>query len=491
MPGFAPLAIAPIGESDFTPASVIPYEEHLLPPNALPFEKALSATLQRVLNVPIPVRDVWSAERCPAPLLPWMAWGFSVDVWDEAWPEQKKRAIIAQSFELHRRKGTLDGIARHLSFAGAPLRAAIVPPDKFFLAHAFTDEQRAAWLARFAQIRIFRFRNRGVQTYGAFTSRGAYKLHKSFLGDQSGNPTFFPYTTDAPDRWGRRAFLWDKGSHPLATGLETPMRWIEREKVVQQEHVYDYERVLIPGKARSVFLGSTSARGNFGRKDGRWFPIKSRANTRIVTLSVQRDLDIHTEISLPKFAVRPSLEPITVFPEQIAERGTSKRGQQIFCSRKGRWLDPETKQRKIVKGFLKGYMPGTTSRFRLYDRIHLHDPLRLPDRRSRGTYLGHARLGMPAFTAKLSVEVRGNRPIWLCGPGRFIHGFLKSSTHKNLELAKQAVQRSKSARDKILLRTKLYRPVGSGDGLTSASGVTSSSLINIIDGTVITAPRRR
>jgi len=43
---------------------------------------------------------------CPAELLPWLAWGLSVDTWDAGWTEADKRAAVAGSIELHRRKGT-------------------------------------------------------------------------------------------------------------------------------------------------------------------------------------------------------------------------------------------------------------------------------------------------------------------------------------------------------------------------------------------------
>lgn len=78
----------------------------LLPPNATPLEGALDATVARLTDVPVPLRDLWNPATCPAHLLPWLAWGVSIDFWDAGWSEPVKRAAIAAAIEQQRRKGT-------------------------------------------------------------------------------------------------------------------------------------------------------------------------------------------------------------------------------------------------------------------------------------------------------------------------------------------------------------------------------------------------
>jgi phage tail P2-like protein len=77
----------------------------LLPPNATPLERALEASGARIVNLPLPA-DVDDPMTCPAELLPWLAWGLSVDTWDADWLDADKRAAVAGSIELHRHKGT-------------------------------------------------------------------------------------------------------------------------------------------------------------------------------------------------------------------------------------------------------------------------------------------------------------------------------------------------------------------------------------------------
>lgn len=78
----------------------------LLPPNSTRAERGLEGAMARLADVPVPLRDLWSPETCPAHLLPWLAWGVSIDFWDMDWSEAEKRAAIAGAIDAHRRKGT-------------------------------------------------------------------------------------------------------------------------------------------------------------------------------------------------------------------------------------------------------------------------------------------------------------------------------------------------------------------------------------------------
>ena len=90
----------------------------LLPPNATPFERALEQALARIEEVPVPIDTLWDPNRCPADLLPWLAWAWSVDEWDPDWPEHVKRRVIAAAPEVHRLKGTRAAVERALKAIG-------------------------------------------------------------------------------------------------------------------------------------------------------------------------------------------------------------------------------------------------------------------------------------------------------------------------------------------------------------------------------------
>lgn len=82
----------------------------LLPPNSTPAERAAEATMSRIGLVPTPLRQLWDADTCPAPLLPWLAWALSIDAWKSYWPENVKRAVIRTAIDIQRRKGTAKSV---------------------------------------------------------------------------------------------------------------------------------------------------------------------------------------------------------------------------------------------------------------------------------------------------------------------------------------------------------------------------------------------
>jgi phage tail P2-like protein len=78
----------------------------LLPPNATASEQAVEATTARIADVPVAIDNLWNPQTCPENLLPWLAWGLSIDSWKSYWPIEVKRARVAAAIEIQRHKGT-------------------------------------------------------------------------------------------------------------------------------------------------------------------------------------------------------------------------------------------------------------------------------------------------------------------------------------------------------------------------------------------------
>lgn len=92
----------------------------ILPPSATALERQIEAVSSRLDYLPVIVRDLWDVETCPAAYLPWLAWAFSVDIWEAGWPDRTKRDVIAASVEVHRKKGTAGAVRRALAATGVP-----------------------------------------------------------------------------------------------------------------------------------------------------------------------------------------------------------------------------------------------------------------------------------------------------------------------------------------------------------------------------------
>ena len=96
----------------------------LLPSNATAAERAL-ADVEGVSLLPMPaevIATLWDPATCPAHLLPYLAWALSVDVWNPAWSEVTKRAVIASSPAVHRRKGTRAAVEDAVAALGLQAR---------------------------------------------------------------------------------------------------------------------------------------------------------------------------------------------------------------------------------------------------------------------------------------------------------------------------------------------------------------------------------
>ena len=93
--------------------------DDLLPTETTALEQELSRLSERIpALVTEPIETIWDAWRCPASLLPWLAWAMSLDDWSDAWPDTVKRQAIADSPEFHRRKGTVQSVASAAALSG-------------------------------------------------------------------------------------------------------------------------------------------------------------------------------------------------------------------------------------------------------------------------------------------------------------------------------------------------------------------------------------
>ncbi|ASL75474.1 phage tail protein I [Ralstonia pseudosolanacearum] len=94
----------------------------MLPPNATPLERRAAQAGARIERVPVPLRDLWNPATCPAELLPFLAWSFSVDRWNPSWPLATKRAVTAAAYFVHRKKGTIGALRRAVEPLGFLIR---------------------------------------------------------------------------------------------------------------------------------------------------------------------------------------------------------------------------------------------------------------------------------------------------------------------------------------------------------------------------------
>lgn len=417
--------------------------DSIMPPRSTPLEHVLDIQEGRILDIPVPLRELWDPQRCPEHLLPYLAWALSVDIWRDDWPVERKRYVCAEAFTLHRLKGTIEGFRRHIRLVDADLAGYIRPPDKFFPERAYSAAERRRFLARFQQLRVYKFRDRGTATFGAYTNSG-YRLPRLFAGQ------FFPAVSDAEARWGPQGYLYEP-----RTDTEVKLKTLRRRLVETDGTAVDIERHLIPARHPFALFGG-------GRQRRQLFAYDVDSRSRVVELQRETTYTRTDEFRQLK-TIQPAGKLIRAQPREVAEKGVIRTGQMfpgdVYRRTRERQAHPLAPQ--VARKSAKIFLPETTAPTRIYSQLHIHDPQRLSGRRSRTSFAGYVRLGLPAFHGVLKVDA--TERVSKFAFGRFVGGYLVTAAHRKLHDSIDAARISKSFRDKIQVTSRIHRAVKVGD----------------------------
>lgn len=398
----------------------------LLPPNRMAFEEAADLTGARVGELPVQLRKLVKPYDILDAHLPWLAWGLSVDLWDKDWPAQKHRSLTARSLPMHARKGTQASIAEHIRIMGADPRRFIVPPARTFMMKALTQEEREAYLARFAQLRVYPYVARGSYPFAHFTS-AAFGRGKAFAG------ACHVKDVGAWSRYVRTARVWDKGQETTLT-----IRTVEPETIGRFEATAYDEVVLAPKPTAAVHLDA-------GPREHLYLVDDFGVRQRLVRLP-RRD-DYTYRLGREQYTtVYPQGDLIDVRPQDVAEVHTGL----------------PTALHLSAGQFMAGKcLPASIAWQYLYQRWHLHDGTRVPDERRQSTHVGHTRLGMQAYTAEVRTRIEGQMPPRTAL--KFVNGYLMRGSRKQIADVREAIRVSKALRDRIYIDTKTWRGARAGD----------------------------
>ena len=404
----------------------------VLPPNRTRFEEAADLTGARIDDLPVDVRTLVRPYLIATSHLPWLSWGLSVDLWEPDWTDEKRRVVTARALSMHARKGTEASIAAHIRIMGADPRRFIVPPAKTFMTPALTDDERAAYLARFAQLRIYPFVARGTAPFAHFTNK-AFGRETAFLNASCIKDV------GAWSRTVRTAMLWDRGEEtPLTVRAVTPER-VGRFRAVAYDEV-----ILAPKPTAAIHLDAPPKARAFLIDD---FGVRQRM------VRVPRDASYDYRLGRETYTtIVPDGDLIDVRPQAIAELHAGQ-PTALYATR-----------RQFIA---RKCLPPTIAWRYLYDRWHLHDPDRVPDERRRSTHVGDTRLGMPAYHAEIRTRIVGRHLPRTAQ--QFVTGFLLNGNRKPIADVREAIRVSKALRDKLLLDTKTFRQPRVGDRIKVAT----------------------
>ncbi len=403
----------------------------LLPQNRGPFEEAADLTGARASALPVDLPLLVRPYQIPEGHLAWLSWGLSVDLWDKDWPIEKKRSVTAGSLPWHQIKGTATAIARALEVMDAKALKFIVPPAKTYMMRGFSEEERQAYLARFAQLRVYPYVARGITgKHGCFLSVQAWPTDASdgsFAGPV--NPVSLEGT-----KYIRTAKLVDGESETDLT-----IHSVTPESVGSFEAMAYDEVVLAPKPTAAIHLNAPPKAAAFLIDD---FGVRQRL------VRIPRQESYSYRLGRERYTTAyPKGELIDVRPQDVAEPHQGQPGA-LYPGGAGQ--------------FITGHrLPPSIAWRYLYERWHVHDPARALDERRRSTHLGYTRLGMPAYHAEVQARIKGKRLTRTAGD--FVAGFFVAQPRKPLNDARHGVKVAMALRDKVLINTKTYRAPKAGD----------------------------
>jgi phage tail P2-like protein len=93
--------------------------QDLLPISATKQERDISIAIDRGLTYAFDLKSLWNVDECDESLLPWLAWAFAVDTWENSWTLAVKRSVIKNALYNAKRKGTAKTAKDALAAIGA------------------------------------------------------------------------------------------------------------------------------------------------------------------------------------------------------------------------------------------------------------------------------------------------------------------------------------------------------------------------------------
>jgi hypothetical protein len=354
--------------------------------------------------------------------------------------EAERRQLVIDGIAWHRLKGTLGGLRWTGRRAGLAIVRAITPPARVYCAPTLTRPEREAFLARYPQLRLYRYRSRGQRLANGWYCNAAYVAGRQY-----------PVVTDAILRLGWRAFLWQ------AAGGETPLTTLVRELARDQALAVLDLAIRRPGAA---------GWGTYPNRPppGHQYLVSQDGGGRLFNVRLDQpyrafDETVHTH------AARPGLGLIEIRYQPVAAPGWRHgvhlgggRDRLVAAAQDPAPPSPWRWQRPCVAG----YLCDNGARDRLYRRFHLFDPTVAVGRRGKSTHLGTLKLGMPAYTAELRTSQPARRSPRLMG--RYCDGYLAPRTVSRLETGRAVLRQAAAARDRVWLDSHDLQPVASSGG---------------------------
>ena len=409
---------------------------HLLPANSTKFEISIANTSLRLCDIDVPIEHLWNPDKCPLKFLPFLAWALSVDVWDEDWPEARKRRMCSESLTLHGLKGCVKGLERYLSFIDATIVEKVLPPQQIFARPARSTEEKQAFLEQFRQLRIHPFRVK-EQT----ESKGFF-VGSTFVG--SGVAT----KNTAYKRYGKRAVIWDDGHEAqVKVGLQAGVH-------SSQVNIAT-DRIVIPGRAHTA--KSFAGKGFVGS----FVASSPKVSSRILNISANYQWDSFGSSQISH--KDDGLDVVSLKPERVFGKGYGS-------------------GRATRSGFFAGksFISRDTSADRVFDRYYLLEKERITINSGLGLgpFVGSMRTGIEDYKGFFRIQSLRAADGLNFKVGSFAGKGFAKPLHNSHEQIMSCIVAWKHKRDKITFSTQTKRRLWLSDKPSIVNGFSLNSWVD-------------
>ena len=386
----------------------------LQPPSSrTPSDLAISEAFNAWWDLPVAILDtLWDPATCLPDVLPHLARAVGVPLWPARWPLTKQRSFVAAWIAISRQRGREPAYRKMLAAVDAELVQFITPPQILTSRRSRTAEEREAYRRLFPEVRVYAVRDRAERP-------GVLVPGRPWFGSRR-----VARASNAPERAGRRAEYRDGD--------------LVRTVAIR---VVGATADLVSGHF-ILALPATGARLTPGKP---WFGRNrvARASSAAGRVYRYRDGEARPDLLFPR------LEPLEAKPDRVreahADRPKMVPGRPWFGVRRVARL--------------------TDTALHVYDSVRLFDPDRVRSQaaaRPGGWIMGRTRLGMDPFRIEILADTSYRRPGRRFG--RFF-GPARAHDASRIEEVTAALRAASVGRDKVMLRTGLYRPIDTSDGI--------------------------
>lgn len=403
-------------------------ELNLLPSVSTPIEVALDLNANRLLDADSDIiRRVKDPDRCPIPLLPFLAWERGVDLWFDSWPDWKKRRITKHIYQLKGSKGTIPGHSGYLFYVDAEIVQSIIPPQGV-TARAQSADRLEAYRNRFAELRVYRFWDRGNRpgTAAKRTERPSSATVGRLVARQNVAQLYY----------GRRAVIRDHG-------VETVIR---SQDQLRADGAADF---VIPTTMYAIPAGARARELLVGRAAVGSGVAHAKQKGRLLVMGA--DGNVAGGGYIPPGA--EGVRVLNLAPEYVEERHDGVSYEGVASSwghyRAGRIIARPTRANRFIY-----------SRWRIYDAARAGSEAY----RAVGSVVGKVVPSLRPFYGLLRIDARFRWTGRHAVVGRMATGKAPAQTASNrINEVGLALWRSKALRDTVRFTTKTYRPRSVGD----------------------------